>query len=91
MFILIGSLFGAAYFGYNGTPIYAVIVWAILCAGWFLLSSRETLEIARHKAYGENSSPGLGSRFTTFLIFVAVGTVLTGVQIGVYFVAAQFS
>jgi hypothetical protein len=91
MLILVGSLFGAAYFGYNGTTIYAVLVWAILCAIWFLVSQKDVLEIARTTAYGSNSSPNTGSRFTTFLIFVSIAAVLTGVQIGVYFIAAQFA
>jgi hypothetical protein len=91
MFILIGSLFGAAYFGYNGTTIYAVIGWSCFCTIWFMISNKSVLHYARENAYGADSKPTAGSNFTTLLIFVAIATCLTGVQISVYYLAAQFS
>jgi hypothetical protein len=89
--ILIGSLFGPAIFGYRDTPHYAVIVWAILCSLYFLFKSRDVLAHSHETAYGEGATQTSGSLFSTFLIFVAISTVMTGVHYGVYFVAATFS
>jgi hypothetical protein len=89
--ILFGSLFGPAIFGYRDTPHYAVIVWAILCSMYFLFKSRDVLSQSHENAYGVGSSHTAGSRFSTFLIFVAISTVMTGVHYGVYFVTGMFS
>ena len=90
MLILIGSLFGAAYFGYKGLSFYVVIGWAIFCALWFMKQNKELLEQARQNAYGEKSDPNIGSRLTSFLIFIAIAAVLCGVQLGAYYIASFF-
>lgn len=91
MFILVGSLFGAAYFGYTAANILAVPIWAIVCTIWFLGSNKDVLKYSRKVAFGQESSPSPWSYFTAFLIFVAIATVLTGVQVGLYFIAEKFS
>jgi len=90
MLILIGSLFGAAYFGYKDLSFYVVIGWAIFCALWFINENKELLEQARKNAYGEKADPNMGSRLTSLLIFVAIATVLGGVQLGAYYIASLF-
>jgi hypothetical protein len=89
--ILFGSLFGPAIFGYRDTPHYAVFVWAVLCSLYFLYKSRDVLAQSHGDAYGEGETHTAGSRFSTFMIFVAISTVMTGVHYGIYFVARILS
>ena len=84
MLILIGSLFGAAYFGYQGTPAYSVALWAFMCSFWFMYEKREFVKLAKEKAYGGGNF-SIAAKFTAILLFTSVFTMLLLVQYTLYY------
>lgn len=90
MLFIFGTTFYPVYAGASGHPFAFVAVFSAICVVWAFFRNSDLLKEAKKTAYGADGGNPNGSKFASFMIFIAMLTFFVAVHGLGFFVGSLF-